>query len=150
LYYDSKSDFIDESACIGLIKNTRTTYQGTGVNGPNQYNTFNSQGYPLTFIDGSGGTQFAKTWDSLGRPLTTSSFTDDNGCEAYLQYSYDDTNLILYADYVRSPSSCVTPQYGPNARYFNQDYIEIQRVDNYMGWSSTVKRTINSTAEICK
>jgi hypothetical protein len=155
-YYASKSDFIDESACIGLIKKTRTLYKGISfeeyINGENANTTFSSQGYPLIYSDLGWGTATATSWDSLGRPLTTSSRVDPY-CSAYVKYSYDDSILKNFGDLVKS-GDCPYWIYSPNERIFNQDYNEIQRNTFVQGISGIVtftkNITINSTAEICK
>lgn len=149
--YSSKSDFVDESACIGLIKKTRYNY--TGNVSINQAFTYTSQGYPLKYFYDGQGTITAASWDRIGRPLSTEKLSSMDGCPYYLQYRYDDTNLKIYVDSV-SLSICNFPLYNHGESSFNQDYNEIQRnflIQNSVGTVTTAENiTINSTAEICK
>lgn len=159
-YYKSKSDFIDESACIGLNKISRIKYDSISLNGNviglvDQVNTFNDLGYPLKFLDVGVGTTTATSWDSLGRPVIADNVTNASGCNQYIKYIYDDSNLIIRADFVRSSNCSSTSSiYSPNERRFNQDYNEIQRntfiQDSTGKITITENITINSTEEICK
>jgi len=150
-YYASKSDFVDESACIGLIKKTRYTY--VSITTIDQPYTFTNQGYPLKYFYDGQGTTIAASWDRIGRPLTTEKLLSMDGCPYYLQYRYDDINLKVSADSV-SLSACNFPLNNHHESVFNQDYNEIQRgylIQNSVGTVTAAETiTINSTAEICK